>query len=48
MGTGTGLGLSVSRGIIADLEGDLTLSSSRDGAIFTITLPVSRGVATAA
>ena len=48
MGTGTGLGLSVSRGIIADLEGDLTLSSSRDGAIFNITLPVSRGVATAA
>ena len=38
IGTGTGLGLSVSRGIIADLEGDLTLSSSRDGAIFNITL----------
>ena len=48
MGTGTGLGLSVSRGIIADLEGDLTLSSSRDGAIFTVTLMLSRGVATAA
>ena len=48
MGTGTGLGLSVSRGIIADLEGDLTLSSSLDGAIFNIALPVSRGVATAA
>ena len=48
IGKGTGLGLSVSRGIITDLEGDLTLSSSRDGAIFNITLPVSRGVATAA
>lgn len=48
IGKGTGLGLSVSRGIIADLEGDLTLSSSEDGAIFTITLPVSDGVATAA
>ena len=48
IGKGTGLGLSVSRGIIAALKGELTLTSSEDGATFTITLPVSDGVATTA
>lgn len=48
IGKGTGLGLSVSRGIIAALKGELTLTSSEDGAIFTVTLPVSDGVATTA
>lgn len=48
IGKGTGLGLSVSRAIITDLGGELTLSSSENGATFTITLPVSDGIATTA
>ena len=48
IGKGTGLGLSVSRAIITDLGGELTLLSSENGATFTITLPVSDGIATTA
>ena len=48
IGKGTGLGLSVSRGIVEDFNGVITLSSSTDGAVFEVTLPMSHGHATAA
>ncbi len=40
-GKGTGLGLSVSFGIIRDHGGALAVENDADGAVFTITLPVS-------
>ena len=48
IGKGTGLGLSVSRGIVEDFNGVITLSSSTDGAVFAVTLPMSHDHATAA
>jgi signal transduction histidine kinase len=42
-GRGTGLGLSVSFGIIRDHEGEISLSSAPgEGATFTIVLPAAR------
>ncbi|HEU0202113.1 MAG TPA: ATP-binding protein [Burkholderiaceae bacterium] len=47
-GTGTGVGLSVSRAIAREHGGDLVLASSRPGATFELTLPLSgAGSATA-
>ena len=39
VGDGTGLGLSVSYGIITDMGGTIDAANARDGAVFTITLP---------
>ncbi len=39
-GEGAGLGLSVSLGIIQDLGGSLTAENTKEGARFTVTLPV--------
>ncbi len=39
VGEGTGLGLSVSYGIITDMGGTIVAANARDGAVFTITLP---------
>ncbi len=36
---GTGLGLSVSYGIISDMGGTIDAANAQDGAVFTITLP---------
>ena len=42
-GRGTGLGLSVSRGIIKQHGGDIRVSSTEgEGTVFTVTLPVAR------
>ena len=41
-GKGTGLGLSVAQGIMARHQGGIGLSSTSDGAIFYLYLPVSR------
>ncbi len=37
-GQGTGLGLSVSYGIISDMDGTIDAANAQDGAVFTITL----------
>lgn len=42
MGEGTGLGLSVSYGIIHDMNGTIIAENINDGARFTITLPIVR------
>jgi PAS domain S-box-containing protein len=42
MGKGTGLGLSVSYGIVSDMHGVIVAENIRDGARFTITLPIVR------
>jgi C4-dicarboxylate-specific signal transduction histidine kinase len=42
MGQGTGLGLSVSYGIIHDMNGTIIAENINDGARFTITLPIVR------
>ena len=42
---GTGLGLSISYGIISDLGGVIRASSNRNGACFTIELPLAEVVA---
>ncbi|MBI6953340.1 PAS domain-containing protein [Pseudomonas sp. CCOS 191] len=39
-GVGTGLGLSVSHGIVSQMGGELTVSNSPEGACFCIDLPV--------
>ena len=39
IGEGTGLGLSVSYGIITDMGGTIVAANAQDGAVFTITLP---------
>ena len=41
VGRGTGLGLSVSYGIITDMGGTIDAANAPDGAVFTITLPVA-------
>ena len=38
--SGTGLGLPISRKILNNHNGDLTVYNSKNGAVFTITLPV--------
>jgi signal transduction histidine kinase/FixJ family two-component response regulator/CheY-like chemotaxis protein len=44
MGKGTGLGLSVVHGIIAEIEGEILVSSRKDiGSVFSVYLPVSSG-----
>ncbi|WP_045483884.1 ATP-binding protein [Pseudomonas sp. StFLB209] len=43
VGVGTGLGLSVSYGIIEQMKGRLSVSNANDGARFKITLPVFNG-----
>jgi C4-dicarboxylate-specific signal transduction histidine kinase len=40
IGQGTGLGLSVSYGIVRDMKGTIIAENIDDGARFTITLPV--------
>jgi len=39
VGKGTGLGLSISYSIIKDSGGKLSVKNSKDGAVFTLTLP---------
>jgi PAS domain S-box-containing protein len=41
MGQGTGLGLSVSYGIVRDMKGTIAAENIDDGALFTITLPMA-------
>ena len=38
--SGTGLGLPISRKILNNHNGDLTVYNSKNGAVFTIILPV--------
>ena len=38
--SGTGLGLPISRKILNNHNGDLTVYNSKNGAVFTVTLPV--------
>jgi C4-dicarboxylate-specific signal transduction histidine kinase len=40
MGRGTGLGLSVSYGIVRDMQGTIVAENIDDGARFTITVPI--------
>ena len=42
VGTGTGLGLSMSRNIVRDMGGDITAANTARGARFTIDLPARR------
>jgi C4-dicarboxylate-specific signal transduction histidine kinase len=42
MGEGTGLGLSVSYGIIHDMQGTIFADNIDGGARFSITLPIVR------
>lgn len=41
IGKGTGVGLSISYGIIAEMGGTITAKNSGGGAVFTVTLPVA-------
>ena len=44
MGKGTGLGLSVVHGIIAEIDGEILVSSKKDiGSVFSVYLPVAGG-----
>jgi signal transduction histidine kinase/DNA-binding response OmpR family regulator len=44
IGKGTGLGLSVVHGIVAEIEGEILVSSKKDrGSVFSVYLPVSSG-----
>ena len=45
VGSGTGLGLSVSFGIVRDMGGAISVANTDRGARFTIDLPVATGVA---
>lgn len=42
-GEGMGLGLSISYGIVSDMGGTMTVSNSKDGAVFELRLPANGG-----
>ena len=39
-GKGTGVGLSISRTLMREMGGDLQVENARDGAVFTLTIPL--------
>jgi len=41
IGKGTGIGLSISYSIVAEMGGAITVMNADGGAVFTVTLPVA-------